>query len=38
MNYANIDTEHDTLNTKEIIDHIFKDPSTAYEITEFENL
>ena len=38
MNYANIDTEHDTLNTKEIIDHIFKDPSTAYELTEFENL
>lgn len=38
MNYANIDTEHDTLNTKGIIDHIFKDPSTAYELTEFENL
>ena len=38
MNYANIDTEHDTLNTKETIDHIFKDPSTAYELTEFENL
>jgi type I restriction enzyme M protein len=38
MNYANIDTEHDTLNTKEIVDHIFKDPSTAYELTEFENL
>ena len=26
------------MNTKEIIDHIFKDPATKYELTEFENL
>lgn len=26
------------MNTKEIIDRIFKDPSTKYELTEFENL
>ena len=26
------------MNTKEIIDHIFKDPSTTYELTEFEGL
>ncbi len=26
------------MNTKEIIDRIFKDPSTMYELTEFENL
>ncbi len=38
MNYANVVAEQNTLNTKEIIDHIFKDPSTAYELTEFENL
>jgi len=26
------------LNTKEILEHIFKDPTTSYELTEFENL
>ena len=26
------------MNTKEIIDHIFKDPSTTYELTEFDGL
>ncbi len=26
------------MGTKEIIDHIFKDPSTTYELTEFEGL
>ncbi len=26
------------MNTKEIIDLIFKDPSAKYELTEFENL
>ena len=28
----------ETFSTKEIIDRIFKDPSTKYELTEFENL
>jgi type I restriction enzyme M protein len=27
-----------SLNTKEIIDRIFKEPGTKYELTEFENL
>ena len=26
------------MNTKEILERIFKDPSTQYELTEFENL
>jgi type I restriction enzyme M protein len=26
------------MNTKEVLDHIFKDPQTTYELTEFENL
>lgn len=26
------------MNTKEVIDRIFKDPNTRYELTEFENL
>jgi len=26
------------MNTKEIIDKIFKDPKTKYELTEFDNL
>ncbi|QQG66931.1 N-6 DNA methylase [Desulfobulbus oligotrophicus] len=26
------------MNTKDIIDHIFRDPATKYELTEFENL
>ena len=38
MNFSNTATASKTLSTKEIIDHIFKDPSTTYELTEFENL
>lgn len=38
MNFSNAATASKVLSTKEIIDHIFKDPSTAYELTEFENL
>lgn len=38
MNVVNISTESKTLSTKEILDHIFKDPSTTYELTEFEGL
>ena len=26
------------MNTKEILDKIFKDPKTIYELTEFENM
>ncbi|MEA1924091.1 MAG: N-6 DNA methylase [Pseudomonadota bacterium] len=33
-----IDTRESSMNTKEIIDRIFKDPTTKYELTEFENL
>ena len=33
-----IDNEGLSLSTKEIIDRIFKDPNTKYELTEFENL
>ncbi len=35
---AGIDTKESSMNTKEIIDRIFKDPATKYELTEFENL
>ncbi|MDY0389987.1 MAG: N-6 DNA methylase [Desulfobulbus oligotrophicus] len=35
---AGIDTKESSMNTKDIIDHIFKDPATKYELTEFENL
>ena len=35
---AGIDTKESSMNTKEIIDRIFKDPGTQYELTEFENL
>jgi type I restriction enzyme M protein len=35
---AGIDTKESSMNTKEIIDRIFKDPATQYELTEFENL
>lgn len=35
---AGIDTKESSMNTKEIIDRIFKDPDTQYELTEFENL
>lgn len=35
---AGIDTKEPSMNTKEIIDRIFKDPATKYELTEFENL
>ena len=35
---AGIDTRESSMNTKEIIDRIFKDPATKYELTEFENL
>jgi type I restriction enzyme M protein len=38
MNFSNTASASKTLSTKEIIDHIFKDPSTTYELTEFENL
>ncbi len=38
MNFSNTATAPKPLSTKEIIDHIFKDPSTTYELTEFENL
>ena len=33
-----IDTKKFSMNTKEIVDCIFKDPGTKYELTEFENL
>ena len=33
-----IDTKESSMNTREIIDRIFKDPATTYELTEFENL
>jgi len=33
-----IDTKESSMITKEIIDRIFKDPGTKYELTEFENL
>ena len=35
---ARIDTKESSMNTREIIDRIFKDPTTTYELTEFENL
>ena len=35
---AGIDTKESSMNTREIIDRIFKDPATTYELTEFENL
>ena len=41
---AGIDTKESPLNiesllnTKEIIDRLFKDPATKYELTQFENL
>ncbi len=35
---AGIDTKESSMNTKDIIDRIFKDPATKYELTEFENL
>lgn len=35
---AVIDIKESSMNTREIIDRIFKDPSTKYELTEFENL
>lgn len=35
---AGIDTKESSMTTKEIIDRIFKDPATKYELTEFENL
>ncbi|WP_199263767.1 N-6 DNA methylase [Desulfobulbus oligotrophicus] len=35
---AGIDTKESSMNTKDIIDHIFRDPATKYELTEFENL
>jgi type I restriction enzyme M protein len=35
---AEIDTKESSMNTKEIIDRIFKDPATRYELSEFENL
>lgn len=35
---AGIDTKESFMNTREIIDRIFKDPATKYELTEFENL
>jgi hypothetical protein len=35
---AGIDTKESSMNTKEVIDRIFKDPATQYELTEFENL
>lgn len=31
-------TDESEIDTREIIDHIFKDPTTKYELTEFENL
>jgi type I restriction enzyme M protein len=31
-------TKESSMNTKEIIDQIFKDPGTKYELTEFEVL
>ena len=31
-------TEKELMNTKQIIDKIFKDPKTKYELTKFENL
>jgi type I restriction enzyme M protein len=37
MNAA-IDAKKPSMNTKEIIDRIFKDPATIYELTEFQNL
>jgi len=33
-----IETKESYMNTKEIIDRIFKDPATKYKLTEFENL
>lgn len=38
MNVIGISKESITLTTKEIIDKIFKDPSTTYALSEFENL
>lgn len=35
---AGIETKESSMNIKEIIDRIFKDPGTNYELTEFENL
>ena len=35
---SRIETKEPVISTKEIIDRIFKDPATAYELTEFENL
>lgn len=35
---AGIDTKESSMTTKAIIDRIFKDPATQYELTEFENL
>ena len=35
---AGIDIQESSMNTEEIIDRIFKDPATKYELTEFENL
>jgi type I restriction enzyme M protein len=35
---AGIDTKESSMTTREIIDRIFKDPATTYELTEFENL
>jgi type I restriction enzyme M protein len=35
---ARNDKKERSMNTKEIIDRIFKDPGTKYELTEFENL
>ena len=35
---AGIETKESSMYTKEIIDRIFKDPATKYELTEFENL
>ncbi len=37
MNAAG-DSKESIMNTKEIIDRIFKDPTTKYELSEFENL
>jgi len=35
---AGIDSKESSMTTKVIIDRIFKDPATQYELTEFENL
>lgn len=35
---AVIDSQTSSMNTREVIDRILKDPGTQYELTEFENL